>query len=247
MRGRRAQQGFTIIEVMLVLGISGAMMVGILVSVNAGISGQRYKDSANSVVDYFQGQYSEVASTRNNRSIDKTCDSAGIQDNPAGDAYRGTTECTIIGRMLRGDGAEVVSRPIYTTVDVLSLIGENSEITLLNNSNPIEDIDSSDTYELEWGARLTLAGGSDVSQKFTIAIIRSPGSGNIHTFSDTSSNVTTINDLINNPSFLANDTVFCIAPEGGIATVASSPLGLKIAKDSPSPIGVQLVAEGGGC
>lgn len=247
MRGRRPQKGFTIIEVMLVLGISGLMMVGILVSVNAGISGQRYKDSANSVVDYFQGQYSEVANTRNNRSPEKTCDAAGIQDNPAADSYRGTTDCTIIGRILRGDGSEVVSRPIYTTVDVLTLLGEDSEMALLASANPIEDLEGGDTYSLEWGARLTPSGGSDVPQKFTMAIIRSPGSGNIHTFSDTTSSVTPIGVLTSNASLLATDTVFCVVPEGGITSVTSSPLGVKIIKDSSTPSGVQLIADGGGC
>lgn len=247
MRGRRAQHGFTIIEVMLVLGISGMMMMGILVSVNAGISGQRYKDSANSVVDYFQGQYSEVTNTRNNRPLDKTCDGAGVQDNPAGDAYRGTTDCTIIGRVLRGDGAEIVSSPVYTIVDVLTLLSESDEMALLASANPIEGTESSDTYTLEWGARLTPTGGSDVPQKFTIAIIRSPGSGNIHTFADTSSNLTTITDLTSNTSFLASDTEFCVSPAGGIASVTSAALGVKIAKDSPSPSGVQLIAQGGSC
>jgi len=232
---------------MLVLGISGLMMVGILVSVSAGISGQRYKDAVNSAVDYFQGQYSEVANTRNNRPLDKTCDSAGVQNNPAGDAYRGTTDCTIIGRILRGNGTEIISRPIYTTVDVLTLISENDEMVLLASASPIEDTDSSDSYTLEWGAKLTPPGGSGVPQEFTIAIIRSPGSGNTHTFSDVASNATTITDLISNTSFLASDTNFCIVPEGGITSVTSAALGVKITKDSPSPSGVQLIGDGGVC
>ncbi|MEP6710564.1 MAG: prepilin-type N-terminal cleavage/methylation domain-containing protein, partial [Candidatus Saccharibacteria bacterium] len=52
--------GFTIIEVMLFLAISGALAVGILIGSNVAITSQRYRDSLNSLQSLLQQQYNQT-------------------------------------------------------------------------------------------------------------------------------------------------------------------------------------------
>ena len=47
--------GFTIIEMMLFLAVSGAMAAGIMVGVGATVNAQRYRDATHSLVSFFQG------------------------------------------------------------------------------------------------------------------------------------------------------------------------------------------------
>jgi len=65
----KTQGGFTVIEVMLFLAVTGLLAVGILVGSGVAIGQQRYRDSVNTLKSYIQQQYSEVTSVINNRAI----------------------------------------------------------------------------------------------------------------------------------------------------------------------------------
>lgn len=56
------KSGFTIIEVMLVLGLTGMLLVGLLGGTFASIASQRYSDSVRSFAEYLRQEYSEVLS-----------------------------------------------------------------------------------------------------------------------------------------------------------------------------------------
>ncbi|MFV0484723.1 MAG: type II secretion system protein [Candidatus Saccharimonadales bacterium] len=58
------RRGFTIIEVMLFLAISGFLLVGILAGTGAGIARQRYTDSVQHVAQILREQYSAVINTQ---------------------------------------------------------------------------------------------------------------------------------------------------------------------------------------
>lgn len=59
---RTAKSGFSLIEVMLVLGISGLMLVGLLAGTFSSISSQRYTDAVRSFAEYLRSVYNEVIS-----------------------------------------------------------------------------------------------------------------------------------------------------------------------------------------
>lgn len=247
MAGRVTQKGFTIVETMLVLGISGMMLAGIMASVGAGIASQRYKDAANATVDYLQGQYNLTSNTRNDRRHEESyCSTSGLSATPRTE-FRATGECTIVGRMIRGNGSEIVSLPLYATVDPESLRGESNPLEALKKSKLVEDTTKSEPYTLEWGTRLFPAGNKAVSQTFSIAIIRSPFTGIINTFIDTTNATSTIDQLLSRQSALNEDALFCLDSSGGMANMASSTLGVKVVANSTNATGVTLVGDGGGC
>lgn len=59
---RTVKSGFSLIEVMLVLGISGLMLVGLLAGTFSSISSQRYTDAVRSFAEYLRSVYNEVIS-----------------------------------------------------------------------------------------------------------------------------------------------------------------------------------------
>ena len=70
------KQGFTIIEVMLVLAITGLMLVGVIAGTYSSIATQRYNDSVRSFSEFLREIYAEVISPQ---SLGE-----GNSDTPAG-------------------------------------------------------------------------------------------------------------------------------------------------------------------
>ena len=56
------KKGFTLIEVMLVLGLTGLLIVGMLGGTFTAIAHQRYNDSVRSFAEYLRTVYGEVLS-----------------------------------------------------------------------------------------------------------------------------------------------------------------------------------------
>ena len=54
------QKGFTIIEVVLVIAISGLMAAGIMIGVSSSINRQQYRDSVQSFAAFLRSEYSKV-------------------------------------------------------------------------------------------------------------------------------------------------------------------------------------------
>src|SRR5680860_466471 len=88
------KNGFTIIETMLFLGISGMLIVGILIGTGTSINVQRYHDSVTSFKSFLQQQYSDVSNIRN-ESITNPCYGDETQNNP-----RGQSDCVVLGRYI---------------------------------------------------------------------------------------------------------------------------------------------------
>lgn len=60
---RVRRQGFTIIEVMLFLAVSGFLLVGIIASTGNSLANQRYKDAVQDFADTLRQQYAYVSET----------------------------------------------------------------------------------------------------------------------------------------------------------------------------------------
>lgn len=57
----QTRQGFTIIEVILFVAISAALIVGLLLGVSSAIARQRYNDSVQDLADWLKTQYLAVS------------------------------------------------------------------------------------------------------------------------------------------------------------------------------------------
>lgn len=158
---RRYQSGFTIIEVVLFLAISGVMAVGLLVGMGAAISSQQYRDSVQSYADYLRGQYSRVVGVENDRSTDVTCPLGGDT------TQRGRSNCVIVGRYVHAqdNGTEYTSQPIYALQS-----GDTWNYALG---------DADGNYATNWKASTRLAGQTSGSARVSLVVWRDPDQGYI--------------------------------------------------------------------
>lgn len=101
--GARRALGFTIIEVMLSLAISGMVLVGALLGVSSTISRQRYRDVVESTAAMLRNQYDLVTRIQiDQRANDDTCgdisgDSMSSFSNGDNKGGRGRSKCSVYG------------------------------------------------------------------------------------------------------------------------------------------------------
>lgn len=183
--GTHFKSGFTIIETMLVLAITGALVIGIFVGVGSQLNIQRYRDATESLKNLFQEQYSDLANVRNDRADDWTCYGAAQTDQSTS-VVRGQSDCVLVGRLVTIVGSTikqytVVANPDTTPALNLTDIDSLQQNYVLNVSNVVTD-----EGELEWGAFIgqPAAGETSTSRSLAVLFIRSPDSGQIYTFSD---------------------------------------------------------------
>lgn len=231
--GIHNKQGFTIIEVMLFLAISGALTVAVLVGAGASISQQRYRDSVNSLSTFLQQQYSEVASVRNDRDAQWTCGGAGVLAAPSGGTSRGTTDCSVLGKIIRLDDTRAIVR---TVIGRAANPSGTNDIDALRSANLTLHSDSQN-YPVEWGAKMQRVSGAPTAT--TIMIVRSPETGAIRTFINETSLTVTPAAMVT-PANLQTGTHICMDSDGmfggkrfdvEFVANASSPAGVKVRGD----------------
>lgn len=178
----RHHNGFTIIELMLVLAISGAMVTAILVGSSTAINQQRYRDSVNSLKSFIQNQYDQVSNTLNDREGAEGCTiNATIDATPQA---RGTSDCMIMGRLVTvaDNGADL------SAVDVVGYRASNfvvppamTDLAELQTYKLGVSSTSGDSDTVAWGAKVVSPNTTNPFE-FSMLIIRSPQSGSIMTF-----------------------------------------------------------------
>lgn len=228
--GRHSKQGFTIIETMLVLAVTGVLIASLLVGVGASIARQRYNDSVVTLKSHLQDQYARVDSVSNDRDATWTC---GASATPAPGSVTGSvpgpgqSDCVLLGRYMSiVDGsvsmATVVGNEKATTAGLSDIDSVKSNYTLGISRSSIED------SSLEWGAKIawpTSGSGArspTMPRSIAILIIRSPDSGTTYTFtSDTVLNTTDITDANLRAMLVVGSNVpgqgsrtICVNPDG---------------------------------
>lgn len=183
---RSKNGGFTLIESMLFLAISGLISIGIMVGAMASINQQRYRDASNSLVDYFQGELNLVLNVQNDQRSDSVvCDGGGVVVGGA-DADRGTSQCSLIGRIIytKPDSKGLVSKTVLATADITNAFAGTSEVDALKSANLVVSELATKDYDLEWGAGMAEAQPTpELPKQFSILIIRSPTTGLLRSYS----------------------------------------------------------------
>jgi type II secretory pathway pseudopilin PulG len=189
--------GFTIIETMLFLAVTGMLVVAILAGTGSSINIQRYRDSVSTFKDLLQQQYSEVTTVRNDvRPTDISCNSSAVINTTGTTLPRGQSDCVVLGRYIS---------IVNTDIKISSVVGNNSGSTAATTD--IEDLKTyklsildttTEPSQLEWGAKIAWpVSGSDAQSPTTprtigILILRSPLSGLTYTFSSNSNSINPI-------------------------------------------------------
>ena len=179
-------RGFTIIEVMLFLSISGLMMAGVLALISGTIERQRYKDVVYSTIDYLKGQYNSTSNTHNNRLPTTGCTGGSIQSDTSAGTARGSSDCYIVGRIVRSNdtATSMVSYPVLATRDLTSsaVTSATTEKEVLSSMGLlIDDVTDNEAYSLGYDTFLS-APESDEPQPFSMLVVRVPTSNLLRTF-----------------------------------------------------------------
>lgn len=182
--GTNTQSGFTFIEVMLFLAVTGLLAIGILVGSGAAINQQRYRDSVNTLKSYIQQQYSEVTSVANSRNTNWQCNSNGVITDTGGSAGapRGRSDCVMLGRFMTVDstGKQLTSSSV-SAYRVAGAATATSDIDELKNYRLAVSPINQDETEVSWGAQVVNQNNT-APLSLSILIVRSPLSGSVFTF-----------------------------------------------------------------
>ena len=186
----RYQAGFTLIEVLLFLAITGLLFLIGFWGTSTQLRNVRFSDSMHSLESYLNTQHSLVASGANPRQITTTCSNPGggpTTPPTFGSGGSGTTAgnsvgCVLLGKLVvfTANGQSVKS--YYVAGKKLATFS-GDDITDIVNSAPTLTDQAVDTYGINWGNTFLLPGSvpaTNMTQVF--AFLRSPSSGKIISF-----------------------------------------------------------------
>lgn len=225
------QTGFTIIETMLFLGITGLLVMGVLVGAGTSINIQRYHDSVLSLQSVLQKQFSEVSNVNNDSAGDLEC--VGMVK------ARGQSDCVVLGRFITTEDSRRLSIRSIIGIDNDSVTSVTNDLVALDMYNIQIAPLTTETYEVEWGASLTQASGAQ--KAFSILILRSPVSGVVRTFINPDSVVSDpeIESLIDQ-DYLDEGVTMCVDSNGMFTGGQSA---IRVNANATNASGVETLGE----
>ena len=228
--------GFTIIEVVLFLGITGLLLGAVLVTAGINIAVQRYQDSVATLQSDIQQQFEDTIAVQNDRAA------AGSGDARCGtDRGRGTSECIIMGKFMTITSTGNIRQYKVYGVRTVTSPEPVDEHLLLREYNPTVLASTVVQSRTEWDTRIAAPTAGRGSSSTGILILRSPRSGNVYTF--VSSNVATGTAALRTMISSTNRQKYtlCINPNGlRVAQV----MGISIAANASSASAVEFRTNG---
>lgn len=228
--GTQKQRGFTIIELILVLGITALLTVSLMVGTGITINSQRYTDAVQTLRNTLQTQYSELGSVRNARTNDWSCNTATAETSNGGAVVnRGQSECVMMGRLVTIVGGDITTYSVIgTKISEPELYATDMDILTTNYHLDVAD-SMTQSSQMEWGSRIAWAttgldaGPAAATRAISILYIISPNSGQIYTFTQDGAIIPSYGTLKN---MLVSDEVvpgrkarvICV-DSGGLTTV----------------------------
>lgn len=146
------QSGFTVIEVMLFLGISGMLFLIALLGTGATIRSVRFTDSGRSLEAYVQKQYDDIVNGLNQRDSNITCTN-GTVDTTTPQTV-GTSNCFFMGKLLvfRQGNSTVTSYNVVGTAPAGVDYSQSDESLVIAFKPQALTQTSVSTYNLPWQA-----------------------------------------------------------------------------------------------
>lgn len=188
--GENRQGGFTIIEVMIFLAVSGLLLFGIMAGTGTAIARQRYNDGVQSAQSFFQKQFDETLSVNNDRPSNQACANSTVT---AGSDPRGASQCFILGKAMEFNyDSDPGKIKVYQVIGSEPIGGgtPSSEAQVISQYNPALVEPTSSEYELPWDMSVSgtqRVDGSGVSATNPavrlLTFLRSPRSGAMVIFS----------------------------------------------------------------
>jgi len=192
--GRAGSAGFTIIEVILFLAISSALVIGLLATVGSTISRQRFTDSVTSTQAFLQSGYNETLNVINDRSSDACSVASGttVVGSGAVATNRGASNCVVLGKALdfTPDGSVITTHTVIGTEPTTASTDTGADLLKryapgIDTSTRSTGDGSTATYDLPWGAQVIGVRQNGSTERATrVLLLRSPDSGLVLTFGD---------------------------------------------------------------
>jgi type II secretory pathway pseudopilin PulG len=238
--GAKTQSGFTIVETMIFLGVSGLLLAGLLAGTTVTIQRQRYSDSVNTTQSFIQQQYSEALNVVNAREGTEACSASNVVVPAAGSPeLPGTSDCLVLGRAIdvsAGTGKAIA----YHVVGRASSTAENPDLTddqLLQQYRPtlVKNV-AADEFDVPWGAKIIAMRQVGAGAVNRLLMLRSPRSGAIYTYaydslsgqSDATSGVSianrssTVSICIQSADIVSSTSVVSVSMSGGPEAVKTA-------------------------
>lgn len=217
--GSSKSPGFTIIEVMLFLAITGLMVAGILASASSSLNAQRYRDGVESIKSMITNEYAKVYSLTNSRDRSDPCGMAATS------AGWGASDCLYTGRLVEIEQPGGAGDYTMTVRPVIASEDESAPLDNLFTRFRYETTSDAELVEsraLGWGLSAVSPGGGSSPTRVAILILRSPLDGTVRTYNllaGNSSYVITDNnlntDIVGRTETETNPAVFCVADLAG--------------------------------
>lgn len=220
-------KGFTIIETMLFLAITGLLLAGILIGSGVAIGIERYRDAATSLQVEIQQLYADTISVHNERDGNQACNAGGIT---SAVSSRGQGECIMLGRYMT-----INSDGLIETMDIVGYPTSGvtgGDIAVLSSYALFGFRETTNSFSMEWDTRIAWPARGTSSQSPTmpraiaIMTLRSPQSGFVYTFTrdnpstDTIPNTTTLREMVvesrtvGDPNYGRDERIICVEPNG---------------------------------
>lgn len=212
--GRKTENGFTIVEVMLFLGVSGLLLVGIMAATGRAVADARFTDALKTAESFLQRQYEDVVNGVNTRDSTQGCGSTASRP--------GTGDCYLIGKAIHFDPntsnvmtfTVTASGDVNTDDDTITALGK----MVLNSTNVNEE-----QYELAWGMRFIQGKRTKTpTPADTVAYLRSPTSSQIETFvfdgtlNGARTSLTGLGGVVSNSASRGNSLALCVNSADGV-------------------------------
>lgn len=186
----KQQRGFTIVEVLMFVAVSALMLTGVMAGISTNLNNTRFLSSTKSLESFVQQQYDEIQAGVAERSTTASCPyAAGGASQPPG----ASDGCVVIGKLIRFLDNHALVFPVVSrmqptpgchvdgTGDAVE-IGGYCPITLSSN----QGVDVTD-YDYLWGVKIAnsnkLQPNGSIGNYNALAILRSPATGSMYTFS----------------------------------------------------------------
>lgn len=179
--------GFTIIEVMLFLGITGLLALTLLGGWTTMINTQRYKDSVKTVQSFLQTQYNLVYNVENAEQVSGGLFCRVVGGEPefvTTGAPRGQSDCVQLGRLIHISGGTDIRAYAIVGADLPNSANTDAE-EILNRSPIIVENElqiTENELTVPWQAEVVNPRDVGGIQNVALAIIRSPLTGSVHTY-----------------------------------------------------------------
>lgn len=208
----RRQNGFTIIEILMFIAISGLLLIGALAGINGSINNSRFNDAVNSTTSYIQSQYGEVISGRNSRAANVNCTNGVVTS--GGSSVAGMTGCVILGRLVEFNvgGTTISSRYIVGRDNANLALGDTAAVVAAVPVVPTAATDGS--FSVPWSTQINRMTRGAVGVNY-LAIIRSPVSERILFYSfNAGSNLTSLTSSHITDANLNQAVDICLRDDG---------------------------------